>query len=150
MQFESKITPNVIAKDEVLKQSQNQTQSRFGNFKKRLRGLSRAIKPRLLRLSRAMTSEGPTRNDKIGVFQSSRLNGLILEKSFNWWSHKYFEVFRGLQSSDINTGQILLFSGYCPAGLIFPHFFVSIDIHSLQGKIQKMLKGRGGVGDYRI
>ncbi len=25
MQFESKITPNVIAKDEVLKQSQNQT-----------------------------------------------------------------------------------------------------------------------------
>jgi len=36
MQFESKITLNVIAKDEVLKQSQNQTQSRFGNFKKRL------------------------------------------------------------------------------------------------------------------
>ena len=52
MQFESKITPNVIAKDEVLKQSKNQTQSRFINFKKRL-----------LRFAR---------NDKIGVFQSSR------------------------------------------------------------------------------
>ena|GEM_PF-4459244 len=36
MQFESKITPNVIAKDKVLKQSQNQTHRRFGNFKKRL------------------------------------------------------------------------------------------------------------------
>ena len=48
MQFESKITPNVIAKDEVLKQSQNQTQSRFINFRKRLGSLSRATKPRLL------------------------------------------------------------------------------------------------------
>jgi len=70
MQFESKITPNVIAKDKVLKQSQNQNQSRFGKFKKRLRSLSRAIKSRLLRLSLAMTSEGPVRNDKIGIFQS--------------------------------------------------------------------------------
>ncbi len=41
----------VIAKDEVLKQSQNRTQSRFGNFKKRL-----------LRFAR---------NEKIEVFQSS-------------------------------------------------------------------------------
>jgi len=32
MQFESKITPNVIAKDEVLKQSQNDTQSIFDNL----------------------------------------------------------------------------------------------------------------------
>jgi len=53
MQFESKVTPDVIAKDEVLKQSQNQTQSRFSNFKKRL-----------LRFAR---------NDKIGVFQSSQI-----------------------------------------------------------------------------
>ncbi len=59
MQFESKITPNVIAKDEVLKQSQNLTQKIFGNFKKKLRSLSRAIKPKLLRLRLAMTSEGP-------------------------------------------------------------------------------------------
>ncbi len=32
MQFESKITPNVIAKDEVVKQSQNDTQSIFDNL----------------------------------------------------------------------------------------------------------------------
>ena len=90
MQFESKVTPNVIAKDEDLKQSQNQTQSGFGNFKKRLRSLSRAIKPRLLHSvrndkpaslfvlrnthhARRITTMGPTHNDKIGVFQSSQI-----------------------------------------------------------------------------
>jgi len=36
MQFENKITSNVIAKDEVLKQSQNQTQNRLHNVNKRL------------------------------------------------------------------------------------------------------------------
>ncbi len=50
MQFESKITLGVIAEDEVLKQSQNQIQSRFDNFKQRL-----------LRFAR---------NNKIGVFQN--------------------------------------------------------------------------------
>ncbi len=40
MQFESKITPNVIAKDEVLKQSQDQTQRRFGNLSSLLIGLT--------------------------------------------------------------------------------------------------------------
>jgi len=90
MQFESKITSDVIAKDEVLKQSQNRTQSRFGNFKKRLRSLFRAIKPRLLHSvrndkpasvsvlrnthhARRITTMGPTRNDKIGVFQFSQI-----------------------------------------------------------------------------
>ena len=90
MQFESKVTPNVIANDEVLKQSQNQTQKRSGNFKKRLPSLSRAIKARLLHSvrndkpaslfvlrnthhARRITTMGPTRNDKIGVFQSSQI-----------------------------------------------------------------------------
>ncbi len=78
--LKAKFSPNVVLKDKVLKQPQNQIQSRFINFKKGLRSLSRAIKPGLLRLSLAMTSrssfsqsrEGPTRNDKIGVFQNSR------------------------------------------------------------------------------
>jgi hypothetical protein len=59
MQFESKITPNDIAKDVVLKQSQNQTQNRCGNFKKRL-----------LRFAR---------NDKIGVFDRYATVGYNLE-----------------------------------------------------------------------
>ena len=58
MQFESKITRNVIAKDEVLKQSQNQTQSRFGNFKKRLLRFAAMTK---LEFFRALGSNGLTR-----------------------------------------------------------------------------------------
>jgi len=107
----------VIAKDKVLKQSQNQTQSRFGNFKKRLRSLSRAIKPRLLRLSLAMTSrsffsqrrEGPTRNDKIGVFQSSLIpiwstkvlsrEGIILLSLYSFFAGPFLIRLRRISNS---------------------------------------------------
>ncbi len=77
MQFESKITPGVIAKDEVLKQSQNQTQSRFGNFKQRL-----------LRFAR---------NDKIGVFQRSLAKSLqqsLMEMLFETLLPKSYQLER--------------------------------------------------------